>query len=129
MSNHDFSSRITVKEHKGKEILYLDFSGVTDEAIALEFIQFRHEHILGLNAAPKSLLVCADVTGAIQSPKVIDALKKSNKITNEFIARTSAVGVSGFKRALIKIINKFNNSNIHAFATAEEAMDYLVAED
>ena len=122
-----FENRIRFIDHAGKQILLLDASNFTNEINLIDFIHYRHNFLMQLNAPKNSLLVVADITNSKQTPKVLEAIKHSNQETSVFYKKVCVVGVSGIKKSLIMLLNKVNSSVPKN--TLEEAYEYLVKEN
>ena len=118
--------RVRFVEYQGKNILLLDASQLAEEEDLLTFIRYRHQFLMNLKVPEKSLLIVADITNIKQTPKVIEALKKSNATTKKYYKQVCAVGVVGFKKSLLHILNKVNKGSIVPKSSRQEAMEYLV---
>lgn len=112
--------------YKGREILYVDYTGVEDAEMLRERI--RHAEDLIMSSGKKDLLELVDVSGSFAEPESIILLKESAKITAPYVRKGAIVGVSGVKKVLLNFIKKFSGLNMEPKDTLDEAKDWL-AED
>jgi hypothetical protein len=108
-------------DYKGKRILYVDFRKLYEEQVLANdelVIKFIKE-------SPTKVLILANVEGAAISSleKIKEASKK--EVTPK-VAKSAIVGITGLKDILLRAYNSFTGSSAHAFATEQEAMDWLV---
>ena len=76
----------------------------------------------------KNLLLLNNVTDAFISREVVSALKEVAKRGKPVIKKSAVMGVSLSKRIFLNLINRFSNMEMKAFATKEEAVEWLVEE-
>ena len=75
-----------------------------------------------------SVLVLNDVRDSVGSMKVIQHLEVSAERSTPYIKRAAVVGVTGAKRILLEVVNRFSRRPIVAFDDLEKAKDWLVTE-
>jgi hypothetical protein len=116
--------RVKFVNFKGKEILYLDFSGCkTDEVFpvieqAKAVIRTRPE---------QSLLTLTNVTDTRFDETVSQRMKEFTTHNKPFVKAAAVVGVVGIKKILFEAIMLFSNRKLHAFETVEQAKDWLAS--
>jgi hypothetical protein len=110
--------------HKGKQILYIDYTNcktVEDTLKVLEMVKDEYGRTTG------QLLTLNNFTGAFGSTEY---MKKANQYAKDiFNARTSknaALGVTGIKKVLLHGHNTIAKDKIMPFDNMEEALDFLV---
>ena len=108
--------------HKGKEILYVDYTGMSKEEI-LNVMDEATTYALELN---RPMLRLSNMTGVFAVPDVVEKAKESGKITNHLTIKRAAVGITGAKKVLFNAFNRFSGNNTRAFDTVEDAKDWLV---
>ena len=114
-------------EFKGKQIYYVDYSGIKTNEEFLEAIKQSNAFREKIRAEGKrNLLMLVDITGSYVYGEVLNEIKKAGKITKLLTSREAVVGVNGGKRILLNIVQSFTNMNLKAFDTLEEAMEWLV---
>ena len=114
--------RVDFIKYKGKRILFLDFSGLELN----EFMEGVKQAEKIVRSQPqKSLLTLTDMTGNNYMPT-------SNKIINDsfrdnalFVKASAAVGVTGIKKILVKIMEKYAGRRMCVFDNLVEAKDWL----
>jgi hypothetical protein len=109
--------------HKGKEIIYVDYSNVKNEDEMISIIQAHKEMVLKDN---KKHLFCADYIGSFTPPQY---MKEANKFINEtkhLTIKGAFLGVTGAKGILLSGIIKLFGMNFKSFNDKNEALDYLV---
>ncbi len=122
--------RVSWIEHKGKKILYLNYSGLraplpADKKIILGIIE--QGKALTRTSAEK-IRFLSDVTNTVSDKEVIDALKEFANYTSGLgkMEKECAVGVSGLQKTLVSMINLMSRAKLKMFDTVEEAKEWLV---
>jgi len=117
--------RIQFVEHKGKQILLIDFSSATANQMQLLLEQVR---ITVAQHAHESLLTLADFTDAEVDKAVATRLKEVLTLDRPFVKKTAWFGTEKIPHALLEGFHLFSRRNIATFKTREEAIEWLVAE-
>lgn len=111
-------------EHKGKKVLYIDYSNcktVEETLLVLEEVKEEYLKTTG------ELLTLNNFEGAYGSSAY---MKKANEygkeIFNERTCKNAALGVTGIKKILIQGYNMVVKDKLLPFETKQEALDYLV---
>ena len=115
--------RIHFVEHKGTQILLLDFSHTTAQQMQL---LLEHVRITVAQHARESLLTLADMTGATVDHAVATKIKEVLTLDRPFVKKTAWVGTENIPRAFLENFHNFSQREIVTFKTGEEAMDWLV---
>ncbi|MBZ5550936.1 MAG: hypothetical protein LAO22_23770 [Acidobacteriia bacterium] len=115
--------RIHFVEHKGTQILLLDFSHTTAQQMQL---LLEHVRITVAQHARESLLTLADMTGATVDHAVATKIKEVLTLDRPFVKKTAWVGTENIPRAFLENFHNFSQREIVTFKTREEAMDWLV---
>jgi hypothetical protein len=117
------SSRIV--EHKGKKILYNDFSRCNKEQLDQAIAQAKAA-IQGL--PPASVRLLTDVRETEMSRATSAQIKDYSSHNTPFVARSAVVGVSGLKKLIYNTIVAVTGRSISLFDTVEQALDWLAEE-
>ena len=117
--------RIHFVEHKGKQILLLDFShaNANEMQLLLEYVRMtvaQHAH--------EALVTLADFTGATLDHAVATRIKEVLTLDRPFVKKTAWVGAESIPHAFMENFQSFSQREIVTFKTREEAMDWLVKE-
>jgi hypothetical protein len=110
-------------EHRGQRILLLDFTDLTPQDAPPAIAEAR---AIVAAQAPGSTLTCTDVTGSGWNREVIDALKELAAHNRPYVRSAAVVVESGLKRSLVSLVALFTKRSLHAAATRDEALDWLV---
>ena len=109
--------------HKGKELLYCDFRGLSDEDL---IILIRQVDDLITNSGKKDILKINDVRGLFATPSVLPEIKRSSKLLKPYLKKSAYVGITGVKKILLEAINRVSSIGAKPFAELEDAKDWLV---
>jgi hypothetical protein len=115
--------RIRFIDHRGKQILLLDYSHATSPEMQL---LLEHVRIKVAQHARESLLTFADFTGATVDHAVATKIKEVLTLDRPFVKKTAWVGTESIPHAFMENFHSFSQREIATFKTREEAMDWLV---
>ena len=116
-------SRVKFIIHKGKEILFIDFSNckveeikpITEEAKAIIAVQ-----------PPNSLLTLTDVTETRYNHEATKTLKEYVAHNRPYVKFAAVIGVTGLKKVVYDGISMFAKRKLALFNSIEIAKDWLV---
>ena len=115
-------SKIT---HKGKEILFVDYKGVTDEAEMISFLKEAQKIVINDN---KPYLQLSDITGVFLTPEYMKKLKEIAKETPKIAIKRAVVGITPIKKIILNTYNLILGKNgLKAFSNLEDAKDWIVS--
>ncbi len=117
--------RVHFIEHKGKQILLIDFSQATAQQMQL---LLEHVRITVAQHARESLLTLADMTDATVDHAVATKIKEVLTLDRPFVKKTAWIGTEKIPHAFVENFRSFSQRDIVTFKTREEAMDWLVEE-
>jgi hypothetical protein len=115
--------RIHFIEHKGTQILLLDFSHATAQQMQL---LLEHVRITVAQHAREALLTLADFTGATVDRAVATKIKEVLTLDRPFVKKTAWIGADDIPKAFLENFHSFSRRDIVTFKTREEALDWLV---
>ena len=117
--------RIRFITHRGKEVLLVDISNCTSaEMIALARALPNH-----LAGEPRgSVLLLADFTGSKFDKTAFESLKKAAVYDRPHLKRSAWVGTEQLPKVFYENLKTFSQRDLPIFATREQALDWLVAE-
>ncbi len=120
--------RVRFIEHRGKKILLIDYSNLTDEQEELLVVAERKEVVS--SQPPKSLLTLTDLTGARVTRGTLDAAKMAAVLDVPYVKRAAVVGAqTAVPKGQVEAVETFSNREWAEFVTREEALEWLVAEE
>ncbi len=116
--------RIRFIEHKGKQILLLDFSyaNAQEMLLLLEYARVtvaRHGH--------ESLVTLADFTSSAVDHTVATRIKEVLTLDRPFVKKTAWVGTESIPNAFLENFQSFSQREIVTFKTRDEAAEWLVS--
>jgi hypothetical protein len=117
--------RIRFIEHKGKQILLLDFSLAT--APQMLPLLMRVQTTVAQHGL-KSLLVLANYEGAEIDHKVAMKIKEVLALDRPFVKKAAWLGTEHIPHDLIETFHFFSQRETATFKTREEALEWLVRE-
>jgi hypothetical protein len=115
--------RISFVTHQNKTIMLIDFSHCRPKEMLLLLDEVQStiaRHARG------SLLTLADFTGAHVDRAVVTHMKEVLVRDRPFVKRSAWVGVESVPKIYYQNIKSFSQRDFPAFATREQAMDWLV---
>ena len=110
--------------HKGKDILYEDYTNLTGEQIArlvpaITKITEEKDY--------KDILLLLDFTNSFANKEATNAFGESGKVSKDRLKKTAVLGITGVKKVLLNFVTRVSKVDARPFATEEEAKDYLVS--
>jgi hypothetical protein len=117
--------RIRFIEHKGKQILLLDFSLAT--APQMLPLLMRVQTTVAQHGL-KSVLVLANYEGAEIDHKVAMKIKEVLALDRPFVKKAAWLGTEHIPHDLIETFHFFSQRETATFKTREEALEWLVRE-
>jgi dihydroxyacetone kinase DhaKLM complex PTS-EIIA-like component DhaM len=114
--------RVYFIEHKGKRILFLDFSDCYIEE-ALKVVDEAKQMIRGQPS--NSLLTLTDVTGARFNTELTNAMKELASHNKPFVKAAAIVGITGMKKIIYDAVMRFSKRKISTFDDIGSAKDWL----
>ena len=119
--------RVRFITHKGKKVLLVDYSNVTQEPELVEMIEQREFLV---DSQPKnSVLMVINVSGAKFSKEVLTRAKEANVYDLPYVRRSALVGVEDRQKAAIDAVSMFAKRHWEHFATLAEALDWIVQDE
>jgi hypothetical protein len=117
--------RIRFIEHKGKQILLLDYSYADAHEMQL---LLEHVRITVAKHARESLVTLADFTETVVDHAVAMKIKEVLTLDRPFVKKTAWIGTEAIPHAFMENFHNFSQREIATFKTREEAMDWLAEE-
>ena len=113
-------------EYKGKNILYIDYSGLYDDELTEAIIKVN-DFLKQIDE--RDLLILVDVRNSFAYEKfTVDALKKNAKVAKPFTKKTAVIGVTKSQEIILTVVNMFSGLGVKPFNDIEEAKDWLTEE-
>ena len=111
-------------EHKGKEILYVDYSGLYDD----DLVNATHEVNDFLTKLGKlEIPILVDVRNSYANEKMtVDSLKKKAITAKQYSKKTAVIGVTKTQEVILTVVNMFSGLGVKPFDNLEEAKDWLI---
>lgn len=120
-------SPIQLLERKGRQIVLLDLTNVTDpdegvRRIATAKAWFAQQTPDG------SLRVCSDATGSRYDARILEALKDLASHNVPYVGVAAVVVPTAVHRVAMNVASLFSKRRFTAFSTREPALDWLAAQ-
>lgn len=119
--------RVRFVEHRGKRILFHDFSHVMKTAEAL--VPIARSKAIVATQPPRSLLTLTWVQGSRFDRQIIEALKDLVIHNKPYVRHGAIAGLSGLQRVIYVTLTQLTGRRLKTFDTIEEAKDWLVAQE
>lgn len=120
--------RVRFIEHRGRQILLLDYTNLQDEAEMLEMVQERRDVVS--SQPPNSLLTLADIAGARFGRTALARIKEAAVFDRPYVRRAALIGIeSTATKGVVESVSIFAARHWKIFPTREEALDWLVSEE
>lgn len=117
-------SRTSIIHHKGKRIVYIDFSKIRTIEEIKAVISDAKQEIHG--QPPLSVLTLTSVEDTHFNSEIKDLFTSYITSNKPFVKARAILGVSGLKQVLYNGMLKFTGDNIRAFSNPEDAKNWLV---
>jgi hypothetical protein len=115
--------RIHFIEHKGKQILLLDFSHATAPQMQL-LLEYTRATVA--RHARESVLILANYDGAEVDHAVAMKIKEVLTLDRPFVKKSAWIGAERIPKAFMENFHSFSQREIVTFKTRQEALDWLV---
>lgn len=109
--------------HNGKKIVHLDFANFVETKSSLEAIE--EARVFVAKHPPNSVYTLTDCTNSRANEEIVNGLKALAKANKPFVKAGAVVGLSAIQRVLFKTVMAFSGRNLSAFATLDEAKEWL----
>lgn len=110
--------------HKGKKIIYSDYSECKTQEETIELLEQTRRMYLSSN---EKFLALNNFTGAPANNEFMEMAKKyAKEVFDERNLREACFGLTSIKKILLIAYNLVAKDKIVAFDTKEQALDYLV---
>jgi hypothetical protein len=110
-------------DHKGKRILFNDYTGLTASEIVFQVMENKSRYD---KENRHDLLLLVDVTDSPFNQTVVSSMHDIAKAIKPRMKKSAVIGVSGLKMVVLKTINRVSDLGIVPFDTKERALDWLV---
>jgi hypothetical protein len=114
-------------EHKGKKILYQDFSQLFYNSAAVKAELDEVQEIV-LAQPTDSVLILTDLRDTNIGSDVMPAMNAASVATKKHVQKTAVLGVTGAKRRLGDLLTMLTGQPLKYFDEIESAKDWLTAE-
>ena len=110
--------------HKGKEIVYVDYSNVKNEE---EMIAIHRAHLEFVYRDNRRYVYFADYSGSYTTPKYMKEVYSSLNSNKNLIIKGAFLGVTGGKGIILSTVISLFSLNFKTFNDKNLALDYLVS--
>ena len=118
--------RIRFITHRGQQVLLVDGSNCKPDEVS-KLARLVPTYV---TTQPRgSVLLLADFTGATFDKAALATIKEGTVYDRPHLKRSAWVGVEALPKVFYDNIKSFSRRDLPTFATREEALDWLVAEE
>lgn len=118
--------RLKYIQHKGKKILYVDYSNMTGDQTR-QAMALLDEEAKEMRTWTQRGLVLTDFRNSKATQEFIAYGKKLGKeVFSEKVKKSACIGINGVQSILLQAYNAFTKDKIVPFATEEEAKNWLI---
>jgi hypothetical protein len=114
-------------EHKGKQILLLDYAGIRDPEEAIAEVRKSMDFVA--RQPQNSLRVMTLVRDARYNAAVLQAMKELATHNAPYVRASAVVGMGGLHRIAYQAVILFSKRNIKTFDQEAEALDWLASQE
>lgn len=119
------SPRIQFINHKGKQVLVVDFSRCTATEVA-EVARAVPEVV---TAQPRaSVRILSDYTGASLDHEALRVLKESAVFDKPYVKKSAWIGAENVPQVFADDMKSFSRREFPTFKTRQDALEWLVAD-
>jgi len=117
------ANRIRFVQHKGKEILVVDFSDASEREVE-RIARMVPDHVT--SKPLRSVLLVADFTGASFDRDSLASIKEAAVFDKPHVLKSAWVGAESLPHFFLNSVKSFSRREFPTFATQADAMDWLV---
>ncbi len=118
-------SRVQLVPHKGKHVVYLDFSGCK----VADLLPILAEAKRVIASQPTgSALVLTNVTDTEISRDTSQLMKDFTSHNKPYVKASAIIGVDGLKKIIYNAVQAVSGRHISSFATLDLAKDWLITQ-
>ncbi len=118
--------RVRFLQHKGKQVLLLDFTDCTPEDV---FDMMNETQRIVTAQPPNSTLTLGAFSGGRFTREAVRRMKEVAALDRPHVKRSAFVGIESLPQVFYKGIREFSARDFPAFGSREEALEWLVRED
>ena len=117
-------SRVQLINHKGKQIFYMDFTGITNIDEIKGTVAESVAYIRKL--PPSSLLTLTNISGMHFSNDIKQIFQDFIAGNKPYVKAGAVIGMSGLQQIVYNGLMKLTGRNIKSCSSIDEAKDWLV---
>lgn len=117
------AERVSFIGHKGRQVLFLDFTNCTSEQVTAVCDEVRE---VVTSQTEKSVLILADFAGAQFTKDAVTRIKEVATHDRPYVRRVAWVHTEGLPKIFYEAIKRFSQRDFPTFETREQALDFLV---
>ena len=117
------TNRIEWIMHKDNEVLFADFSELSNKEYVEKIIEFRNFIV---DSGRENIHGLVNISNAYIYGNVFKEIKKTAKTVNAQIEKVALVGSTKVQEVFIKVLRNITHIKIGTFDSMEEAKDWLV---
>lgn len=116
-------ARVVTILYKNKDLLCVDYKGLTNLAETLEVLDLLEEH---LKASKGHILLFQDFNNVFLAREFMNRAKRLGKRYQKRVDKHALTGIKGIKKVLLQAYITVTGDTVRAFDTETQAKDFLV---
>ena len=109
--------------YKGKEIIYIDYRGLTEDEM-IDLAQSLRDY---LKTEPGHHLRLVNISDTPATRKFTSYIRQLGKDTKHIPVKAAIVGITGAKKVLLSGYNRLLGGAMRPFDSEEDAKEYLIS--
>lgn len=110
-------------KHKGKRILYVDYSGIDNEEEMINHLYLMKKELL---STPWRIRLITNYKDAVGSHRFMDELKKMGVEYQKKIKLSATIGITGVRKLLFRAYIAFTGQDVALLNNLEDAKEYVI---
>ena len=111
-------------DHKGQQIIYGDYANFNDDVDGLKK-EIDSVEVEIVQRPENSVRFLVDVRETAGIPEITEHLTKAAISIRKYVLKTGVIGVSGFRKLLVRSIANVSGMELTLFEDVNEALDWL----
>jgi hypothetical protein len=114
---------VQILNHKGKTIVYIDFSTAKNKQKILDIIEEAKKTIK--RNPLNSVLTLTDFTNLRFDSEIVRAIQSYAEENKPYVKAAALVGIIGLQKVVYNVISRITQRELPIYADKQEALDWL----
>lgn len=114
--------------HKNKPVISIDFSNFNTSNMS-DILKVTEEAKQTIRThPPNSVLTLTNFDGMFFNKEILDLMIQYVADNKPYVKASAIIGAGGLRKIAVNSAEKFSMRDLHLFESAEEALDWLIAQ-